>query len=112
MVIGEGRKKERQLLYSRWLMEQHLGRQLERTEHVHHRDGDKTNDVLENLEVVPAGEHAAHHARPTEWVEFICPECGELARKEARNVRHNRKMGKVGPFCSRSCAGRWSQRQG
>lgn len=42
-------------------MEQHLGRKLNRREHVHHLNGDKRDNRLENLELIPAGEHHRQH---------------------------------------------------
>ena len=35
----------------RLVMERRLGRKLARTEHVHHKDGDRANNALENLEL-------------------------------------------------------------
>lgn len=42
----------------RWVMEQHLGRPLASNEDVHHRDGDKQNNSIENLELVTHGDHS------------------------------------------------------
>lgn len=47
--------------YARWLMEQHLGRPIAETEHVHHIDENPLNDVIENLTVISAADHCRHH---------------------------------------------------
>ncbi|TDB90919.1 HNH endonuclease [Actinomadura sp. KC216] len=97
-------------LYSRHLMEQHLGRVLDTDETVDHIDEDKTNDDLSNLAVLTRSENAKKSAAlrlSVEWYEFICPVCETPSKKEARKVRHNRKQGKAGPFCGRSCAGKY-----
>ena len=54
----------------RHVMEKHLGRKLDRTEHVHHIDGDKTNNVLENLEVLLGSEHRRRHM-PTDFAKTM-----------------------------------------
>jgi hypothetical protein len=51
----------KQVLEHRYLMEQHLGRSLERSEVIHHRDGNKLNNDLSNLELLPS--NAAHKTR-------------------------------------------------
>jgi hypothetical protein len=47
----------KQVREHRWIMEQHLGRQLESWEHVHHKDGNHLNNALENLEVLSNADH-------------------------------------------------------
>jgi len=44
-------------------MEQFLGRSLASDEQVHHKDGDKLNNDIENLQVLTRSEHASIHAR-------------------------------------------------
>ncbi|MGH9811498.1 MAG: HNH endonuclease [Candidatus Acidiferrales bacterium] len=45
----------------RWLMEQCLGRALTWREVVHHRNGSRTDNRPENLEVVDRLDHSRHH---------------------------------------------------
>ena len=45
----------------RWIMEQHLGRKLLETEDVHHKDTNKMNNEISNLEVLPHGAHSQFH---------------------------------------------------
>ena len=47
---------QRRVSYSKWLMEQQLGRKLESNEVVYHIDGDKYNNELSNLEVITRAE--------------------------------------------------------
>lgn len=46
----------------RRVIEEAIGRKLEPTEQVHHKDEDPTNNNLENLEIKTASEHGKHHA--------------------------------------------------
>lgn len=51
------------ILEHRLVMEQHLGRPLLPTEHVHHRDGNRSNNDIANLQIVSRGEHTSLHTR-------------------------------------------------
>ena len=99
--------------YPRYLMEQHLGRPLLDTEEVDHTDEDYTNDDINNLQLLTKIENIRkniiHTDKKPEIFEGICPICFTPFTKEMRHVKDNQiKRGKAGPFCSRSCAGKYS----
>lgn len=45
----------------RYIMEQHIGRKLSRNEVVHHKNGDKRDNRIENLEIMSLSEHTKKH---------------------------------------------------
>ena len=55
-VAGKGRMLEHRLV-----MERHIGRKLTSTECVHHKDENKTNNSIDNLEILSRSEHKKLH---------------------------------------------------
>ena len=98
------------VLQHREIVEKSLGRKLLREEVVHHKDGNKRNNRLNNLEVMSLSEHSRTHmySGGPELVKLQCIRCGVIFDRLARNERNNRKQGKRGPFCGKSCAGKYS----
>lgn len=94
----------------REVVERGLGRRLRDDELVHHDNEVKTDNRLDNLVLTDRSAHARHHRPEPEMIEFICPWCKKSSKKLARKVRANRKQGKGGPYCSRSCSSKDSAR--
>lgn len=92
---------------ARYMMSVHLGRLLSKDEIVDHIDGDKTNDVIENFQIISVKENnikaLIQQNRTRLFKEFKCGVCGTIFSKEPRQLM-NRKY----TFCSRSCAGKFN----
>ena len=56
-IVVDGKKKD----LHRHLMEQKVGRKLRFNEVVHHKDGNKLNNDIDNLEVISRSRHSRMH---------------------------------------------------
>jgi HNH endonuclease len=103
LYFNDGSK--RTVSYPKWLVENHIKRRLNDNETVDHFDRDYTNDNIDNLRIKTRSKHAEEDANRVKLVEITCIRCGKKAFKQGRDLDHNARNGKAGPFCGRSCAG-------
>lgn len=92
--------------YHRWKMEKHLGHQLGKDQVVHHKDGNKINNLLSNLEVISRKSHAELHAKdtpPAAIVEKECLRCRLKVKAKASLIRYREKLGHDF-YCSHKCS--------
>lgn len=87
--------------YARYLMSVHLKRYLNRNEQVDHKDDDKLNDVIDNLQILSPKENNIkknkfHNIEETIY-ELICPICGTVFYRSAQRYKGE------GQCCSRKC---------
>lgn len=75
-----------------------LGRWLRPDEHVHHLDGDKSNNTPDNLVVMTSSEHSHQHHGTV--VDATCRWCGNPFRPSQNGV----------VYCSVECGGRGSRK--
>lgn len=110
VIIVENNGKRRTVSYPKWLMELQLGRKLDPDlETVDHLDSNFDNNDLSNLRIVPRNEHSADDTRRVKPVKFKCAWCDKEFERSPRLVRDKARKNKAGPFCSRTCAGKYSR---
>lgn len=98
--------------YPKYLMEQRLGRYLLPNETVDHIDGNFTNDDTDNMRVISRSLHVIEDVKRCKPRRFICPLCGcsfVLSNRKFHDAVQNRLRGRVGPFCGKSCAGKYGK---
>ena len=92
---GKGYVQTSEGLEHRLVMEAHLGRKLRRDEHVHHRNEDKRDNRIEDLELLTVREHASLHKSKHPKTK-TCVVCGETF------IPHPETRGRV-KTCAKVC---------
>jgi hypothetical protein len=94
--------------YSRYLMQEFLGRILLKEEKVDHIDNNKLNDVIENLQILSHLDNINKSERIySKEIKEICFQCNKefiMTDVQQKSWYYKFKKGCHGPFCSKSCA--------
>jgi len=68
------------------VMERHIGRKLKKGEVVHHINGNKLDNRIENLQLMTKSEHLSLHGKMRGIKEAECLICGQFKRIHARGL--------------------------
>lgn len=69
---------------------------------IHHINGDKRDNRIENLSILSRAAHTNLHRKGKELIAMKCAYCGKCILKEARKIRSQAKQGTSRTYCSRS----------
>jgi hypothetical protein len=99
-------KKSLTVSFPKYKMELHLGRYLSDDETIDHDDGDFTNNDISNLKIMSRVGNASKGAIKVEVQDSLCKWCSAVF-KPSRQQRYARVENRAGPFCSKSCSGKY-----
>ena len=107
-------KANRRMTFARYLLATKIGRELTKQEHADHIDGNKTNDSIDNLQILTPQQNqikaVLESGRSQRLLTIVCPECKQTFERFERDVKSKRKNGHSS-FCSRACSGKHSTRK-
>lgn len=98
------------VLHHRVVIENYLGRLLNSSEVVHHINGNKKDNRIENLEVHDSREHTRSHSilQGRKMVVLKCPQCDIEFEREPRQTHLTKHSNWT--TCSKKCRGKFSRR--
>ncbi len=107
--IETKRNGKRSLLH-RDIMSEFLGRELLPGEVVHHINGNKNDNRIENLQLITNSQHSSQHHKLTKYINMVCDVCGVSYKRPMREYKNQIKRGQKVFVCSKHCAGQLTKK--
>ena len=106
VIIKNDDGTSRTVSFPKYLMEQHLGYELDPNLHtIDHIDYNKDNNDLSNFRIVERSQHSADDTRRVKLIKLKCDNCGKIFERSPRVIRDKATKGTAFSACSRSCSG-------
>lgn len=113
MIVTKSDGIKTSISYPKYLVEIHLNKYLAENETIDHIDRNFTNNKLSNLQIIDRSNHAKLDVLRLKPKAFFCPTFDKLFVADGIKLQRIRcnlnNHKKFGPFCSRSCAGKYSK---
>ena len=105
MAVLVSKEHRTTIAWAKYVLEVHLGRKLHPGFQAHHKDENRLNDLVSNLEEKNGLEHLKDHQENMGqlWLLLDCPVCGREFWVEERETHFAKKKGQTSTCCSRSC---------
>ena len=105
MAVLVSRSHRTTMSFARYKMSVKIGGFIPKQLEVDHKDGDKRNDRISNLQFLTRAENVKKKSSdsPKEMFELTCPICGKKFLRDRQRSWRFRKLGKL-QSCSRKCA--------
>jgi predicted RNA-binding Zn-ribbon protein involved in translation (DUF1610 family) len=103
--------------YAKYLLSVDRGEELPKGIEADHKDGNRFNDALDNLQALPRKKNAKKSKTDprvlaqAKLIEFVCPICGEVFIRNSSRTHLGKGSG-THAYCSRDCSRKWKQCRG